>query len=225
MLPSLFFGFKWVVRRVRISLMSKYDIGGSQGRFQPGSKDQVLENRLDIISPEDMNEAELVLLEKLYKAVLIQSLPQHAITTDEIKTWHRRWLGNVYEWAGEERSVNMSKGTFQFAAAAQIAQLLNKFQQDYLQQYTPCTGYSREQLVEAISIIHIEFILIHPFRDGNGRLSRLLADVMAVQAGYQPLDYSYWDQSKAEYFAAIEQGMSMNYEAIQTLVERAISDA
>lgn len=40
---------------------------------------------------------------------------------------------------------------------------------------------SEEQLIEAIAITHVELILIHPFREGNGRLSRLLADVMAVQ--------------------------------------------
>ncbi len=48
---------------------------------------------------------------------------------------------------------------------------------------------SREQVIEAIATVHVELILIHPFREGNGRLSRLLADVMAVQAGFQSLDY------------------------------------
>ncbi len=204
--------------------MSKYDIGGSQGRYQSGSNDTVLENKLGIIEPTDMDEAELVLLEKLYQAFLFDDLPQAEITVDEIKTWHRLWLGNVYEWAGEERSVNMSKGAFQFAAAAQISQLLNKFEQDFLKQYTPCMGLSLEQLIEAIAVVHIEFILIHPFRDGNGRLSRLLADVMAVQAGYQPLDYSCWDQHKSEYFSAIGQGLSMDYDAMKGLVNRAIGE-
>lgn len=40
---------------------------------------------------------------------------------------------------------------------------------------------SEEQIIEAIAVTHVELILIHPFREGNGRLSRLLADVMAVQ--------------------------------------------
>ena len=76
----------------------------------------------------------------------------------------------------------MSKGDFQFAAASQIPQLLSKFEQAQLQPFTPCTGFATEQLIEAIATVHVEFILIHPFRDGNGRISRLLADVMAVQA-------------------------------------------
>lgn len=204
--------------------MSKYDIGGSQGRYQPGSNDRVLENKLGITEPADMDEAELVLLEKLYEDVLLAKLPAGKITVADIKTWHRRWLGNLYKWAGDERSVNMGKGDFQFAAAGQIPQLLSKFEQQYLSRHTPCTDFSPEQLIEAIAIVHVEFILIHPFRDGNGRLSRLLADVMAVQAGHQPLDYSCWDENKAEYFAAIGQGMSMNYEPMKDWVSRATSD-
>jgi len=50
----------------------------------------------------------------------------------------------------------------------------------------------------------VEFILIHPFREGNGRLSRLLADVMAVQSGRGPLDYSGWNEHKATYIQAPE---------------------
>lgn len=202
--------------------MTKYDIGGSQGSHQPGSNDQVLANKLGITDIADMHEAELVLLGKLYEEVLLNNLPQSSITVADIKTWHRRWLGNVYEWAGDERSVNMSKGDFTFAAAGQISQLLNKFEQDCLNNNTPCFGLNNKSLIEAIAVTHIEFILIHPFRDGNGRLSRFLADVMAVQAGIQPLDYTSWDQNKNVYFAAIQQGLDMNYEPIKSLVKQAI---
>jgi len=202
--------------------MAKYDIGGSQGLYQPGSNDLVLANKLGITEVEDMDEAELVLLEKIYEDVLINQLPDGFIKLEDIKTWHRRWLGNVYEWAGDERSVNMSKGGFTFAAAAQIPHSLNKLESDYLNRYTPCTDLNAEKLIEAIAIIHIEFILIHPFREGNGRLSRLLADVMAAQAGFQPLDYSMWDENKGEYFSAIQQGVDMNYEPMKKWVERAL---
>ena len=119
----------------------------------------------------------------------------------------------------------MSKGDFHFAAAGQIAQLLGKFEQDFLRRCTPCTGYSQEQLIEAVAVVHVELILIHPFRDGNGRLSRLLADVMMAQAGYSPLDYSSWDQDRTGYFAAIGQGVDMNYTPMQEWVARAMGDA
>jgi cell filamentation protein len=83
----------------------------------------------------------------------------------------------------------------------------------------------KEQVTEAIAIIHVELILIHPFREGNGRLSRLLADVMAVQGGFNPLDYQSWEQNKSQYISAIHAGMSMNYEPIKYWVSKALENA
>lgn len=96
--------------------MAKCDIDSSQSMFQPGSNNRVLANKLGITDPADMDEVELVLLEKLYESVLLEHLPEGTLKVTHLKNWHRRWLGNVYVWAGEERSVNMSKGDFHFAA-------------------------------------------------------------------------------------------------------------
>lgn len=197
---------------------NRYQVGGSQGAFQPGSHGQVLRNKLDVTTPEDMAELELMLLQKLYEAVLADVSPREPLTLTHLKTWHRRWLGNVYEWAGEERSVNMSKGGFHFAVAAQIPRLLTLFERDFLARFTPCHRLEREGLIEAIAATHVEFILIHPFREGNGRLSRLLADVMAVQAGQGPLDYSAWDADKIGYFTAIQAGVAGDYIPMQRYV-------
>ncbi|STV04795.1 fic family protein [Klebsiella pneumoniae] len=79
-----------------------------------------------------------------------------------------------------------------------------------------------EQLITAIAITHVELILIHPFREGNGRLSRLLADVMAVQGGYKPLDYQSWEENKTQYISAIHAGVSMDYEPMKHWVSEAL---
>ncbi len=71
-------------------------------------------------------------------------------------------------------------------------------------------------------VVHVELILIHPFREGNGRLSRLLADVMAVQAGFQPLDYESWTQHPEQYIAAIHAGLNLNYEPMKYWVNEAL---
>jgi cell filamentation protein len=117
----------------------------------------------------------------------------------------------------------MGKDGFQFAAAAQVPRLLENFERDCLHRYTPCEGADDKALTEAIAICHVELILIHPFREGNGRLSRLLADVMAVQAGHEPLDYSHWDANKAAYFAAIRCGMDADYAPMRELVSLALA--
>lgn len=202
--------------------MSKYATSGSQATYEADSNNQVLTNKFGIIAPEEMDDIELTLLEKLYQWVLLDNLPTRGITVAHLKQWHKIWLGNVYDWAGMERSVNMSKGDFHFAVAPQIPKLLSTFEQQYLRKYTPCYNLDGEALIEAIAVKHIEFILIHPFREGNGRLSRLLADVMAVQAGYEPLDYSAWDANIADYILAIQHGLSGHYEPIKHWVRQAL---
>lgn len=204
--------------------MSKYDINGLQNTSQPGSDEGVLANKLGIVHRADIDEAELMLLKKLYFSVLYDRLPAGAITVPILKGWHRQWLGNLYTWAGFERSVNMSKDGFPFAAADRIPSLLNDFERLYLRRYTPCTVYGRDALVEAIAVTHVEFILIHPFREGNGRIARLLADVMAAQAGCGPLDYSQWEACRPGYIRAIQAGLSEDYGMMQRWVDIALGD-
>lgn len=204
-------------------LMSRYQVSGWQNSYQEGSDGEVLKNKLGIVTRDDINHAELMLLRKLYVHVL-QQLPQGAITVRLIREWHRRWLGNVYAWAGCERSVNMSKGGFPFAAADRIPALLEDYDRRYLARYTPCFGMSRPDLIEAIALTHVEFILIHPFREGNGRIARLLADVMAVQAGLGPLDYSPWEAHRSHYIQAIQMGLLGDYRLMKTWVERIVPE-
>ena len=204
-------------------MTDRYAVYGAQGEFQPGSHDLVLVNKLGIQSVEDMNELELALLQQLYEEVLIKHPLDRALTVEDLKTWHRRWLGNVFAWAGQERSVNMGKDGFMFAASAQIPRLLAEFERTCLARWTPCHGMDTDALVEAIAVTHVEFILIHPFREGNGRLSRLLADVMAVQSGRAPLDYSTWNADKPAYIQAIHQGVQREYAPMKRLVAQALN--
>ncbi|WP_039057226.1 Fic family protein [Enterobacter sp. Bisph1] len=202
--------------------MSRYHVSSSEGQYEKNSGEQVLANKLGIATSDEMDEAELVLLEQLYQSVFEEQFPEGQLSVAMIKSWHRRWLGNIYEWAGQERAVNISKGGFMFAPSAQLPKLLNEFDTMYLAQYTPCSGIDEEQLITAIAITHVELILIHPFREGNGRLSRLLADVMAVQGGYKPLDYQSWEQNKTQYISAIHAGVSMDYKPMKHWVRKAL---
>lgn len=203
--------------------MGRYALHAADNEAQPGSGGLVLRNLAGVTAVDDINDLELELLAQLYQSVLVDELPDRALSVADIKHWHRRWLGNVYAWAGQERSVNMSKGGFSFAAAGQIPRLMANFEKSVLKRFTPCHGLTPAGLVEAIAVTHVELILIHPFREGNGRLSRLLADVMAVQAGHNPLDYSRWETHKAGYVAAIHAGLALNYEPMKFWVRTAMN--
>jgi len=204
-------------------MSNRYRVSGAEGEFEPGSEGQVLRNLVGINSVADMDELELELLLQLYEEVLVHGLPERTVRVKDLQDWHRLWLGNVYAWAGQERSVNMGKGGFAFAAAAQIPRLLSDFERNFLARWTPCGQLSDTELIEAIAVMHVEFILIHPFREGNGRLSRLLADVMAVQADHAPLDYSEWERRKPDYIAAIHAGFAGNYEPMCAFVREAMN--
>lgn len=207
-------------------MSDRYDASGTpEGEYQPGSENKVLLNKLGIIDPEEMDDIELQLLEQLYESVMNSVSVDQIITVSELCEWHRKWLGNVYEWAGKIRSVNMSKGNFSFAAVQQIPRLLAELDKSYLSVYTPCNELNDLALVEALSIIHVEFILIHPFREGNGRLARLLANVMALQAGKSEIDFGSWDQNKDAYFASIHAGLGGNYKPMEDLFRQVLLDS
>ena len=204
-------------------MSDRYDSSGTEeGQYQPESDGLVLLNKLGITNVQEMNDIELDLLEQLYDVVLSAVDVDQVITVADVFEWHRKWLGNVYGWAGKERSVNISKGEFHFAAAGQVPGLLKKFDKNYLDQYTPCDRMDDEQLIEAIAIVQAEFILIHPFREGNGRIARLLANVMALQANKPELDFSSWDRNRDDYFLAIQAAMDCNYKPMKDFVTQAL---
>lgn len=112
----------------------------------------------------------------------------------------------------------MSKPNMRFASALQIPKLAQTFEARYLPRFTALTDMNDQQLITLLAEVHVEFILIHPFREGNGRISRLLLDVMAVKAGAQPLDYSLWHEHKDYYFKGIQAGVDRNYQFIERLI-------
>lgn len=180
-------------------------------------------NKLGITDPDEMDDIELDLLDQLVDVVLETVEDDQMINSNDLCEWHRRWLANVYEWAGHYRSVNMGQGGFQFAAAHLVPGLMVELDKRYLSVYTPCLNMKEEALIEALAVVHVEFVLVHPFRDGNGRLSRVLANVMALQAGYPLLDFSYMDSNKNDYFAAIQTGLA-NYGPMKEMFKQVLRE-
>ena len=118
---------------------------------------------------------------------------------------------------------NMSKGHFPFAPAGQIPRLMAELQKGPLREFTPCRFRSLDHTVKALAVVHTELMLIHPFRDGNGRVGRLLAIVMALQAGLPPLNFgTISGRKRQEYFAAVRAGLDRNYEPMEKIFSAVI---
>jgi cell filamentation protein len=84
----------------------------------------------------------------------------------------------------------------------------------------------REEILYALAIVHVEFLLIHPFREGNGRLARLLSILMALQAGLPLLDFSnIKGKEKERYFAAVRAGLDRDYQFMETIFDGVLSRA
>jgi len=148
----------------------------------------------------------------------------HRFTSRDICDIHRLWLGELYEWAGHYRTVNVSREGFMFASAEQVPRLMNEFETGPLREFTPCHSSAPGEQARAIGVTHAELILIHPFRDGNGRCARLLATLMAAQAGLPALDFrGVVGAERERYVGAIQASMERNYDPITAVFSRVIA--
>lgn len=200
---------------------SRYSVPTDED-YEPASNNEVLKNYLGITCKNDIEALEEQELERTELELLKIFDKNHQFTAEDICNMHELWLGDIYPSAGKYRSVNMKKGDFLFASSGCISDLMRKFEQEFLAKYTPCHFVDIEKLAYALGTTHIELILIHPFREGNGRTARLLADLMAIQADQPSLNYASIDQTQniqgfEAYILAIHAGMSGDYEPIKRI--------
>ena len=182
------------------------------------------ENLLGIKNKAELDRVENIALkqaEDLFFRKLVSK--NHRFTATDICNMHKVWLGKIYEWAGKYRSVDLIKG-IRFAHARHIPSLMEDFEKRILSRHTPCVFNSRKRVVEALAEVHNELVLIHPFREGNGRLARLLSTLMALQAGLPQLDFSPIEKGKGKqkYFNAVQAGLAKDYQLMQEIFEKVI---
>lgn len=194
-----------------------------EDQYEEGSKGQVLKNLLHIKDKKKIEEIETRELYRITDELIGVYGQEHRFTADDICSMHRSWLGSIYEWAGSYRNVSISKSGFTFALPKFIPQLMADFEKEELARYTPCVFNAREEQIQALAVVHTEFLLIHPFREGNGRSARLLAVLMALQAGLPLLDFSEFEgERKEEYFLAVQKGLDKDYQSMEKIFSEVI---
>ncbi len=195
-----------------------------EAQFEPGSRGRVLKNLPGIRGKRHMDALEALHLEAATDWAIRHVAADQRFTAADICRWHTQWLRELYPWAGAYRQVNISKGRFVFAMAAQVPRLMRELERDVLARYTPCAFGNPDEVLEALAITHCELVLIHPFREGNGRVSRLLSTLMALQAGLPLLDFSgIKGKQRAAYFAAVRAGMGRNYTPMVEIFRKVVA--
>jgi len=193
-------------------MATRYEARGSQAEFELGSRGRVLRNLLGIRSVREIARRESVALLAATQHTIDETNVDQTFSAADIMRMHRTWLGEIYAWAGEYRQVNVQKDGFPFAAADQVPRLMLELERGPLHQFTPCRSQDIEAQARAMAVVHAELVLIHPFRDGNGRCARMLAVLMGLQAGLPALDFGgIKGQRKQRYILAVQAGMDRNY--------------
>ena len=151
-----------------------------------------LENKLGLTNEAELARAE----EKISKTKALELYDTGLLDTFAVGTFaglaaiHRHLFEDVYAFAGQMRTVNIAKGNFRFAPVMYLAAALESIDR------MPQTTY--DEIIEK----YVEMNVAHPFREGNGRSTRIWLDCILKKELHQVIDWSQVD--KSDYLLAME---------------------
>ena len=170
-----------------------------------------LTNKLGITDSSELARME----EKISKAKALELFEAGRLDTFPVGTFaglakiHGFMFGEIYDFAGKMREVNISKGHFRFAPVMYLEAALKHI--DKMPQST------FEEIIEK----YVEMNIAHPFREGNGRSARLWLDTLLKKELKQVIDWSIVD--KEDYLLAMERSPIKDVE-IKMLLKNALTD-
>lgn len=171
----------------------------------------VLKNKFNITDQVELNKQE----EKISKGKAIKLYDSGKINTVKVRTFaglkqiHKYLFEDIYDFAGKMRDVNVSKGSFRFAPVMYLAQALKSI--DKMPQST------FDEIVEK----YVEMNIAHPFREGNGRATRIWLDLIFKKELKRTVDWNLID--KNDYLLAMARSPVKDIE-IKHLLKNALTD-
>ena len=170
-----------------------------------------LENKLGLTSSADLAREEERISKKkaveLFETGLLDTLPAGKFVT--LQAIHKYLFEDIYDFAGEIRTVNMAKGNFRFAPLMYLQSALENIDK------MPQSNF--DEIVEK----YVEMNIAHPFREGNGRSTRIWLDHILKNEIGKVVDWSKLD--KEDYLLAMERSPIKDIE-IKVLLKNALTD-
>ncbi|EWH10144.1 cell filamentation protein Fic [Catenovulum agarivorans DS-2] len=154
----------------------------------------VLINKLNITTQDKLSDAELEFTAYRYSQYTSKITSLTEFNFSHLKYLHLHLFQDVYQWAGEIRTVDISKGNTRFCSCLRIEAEANK-QLARIQTLDPTQSHFFQEITD----IFCELNVIHPFREGNGRTQRFFFEELFFYLGY---NVAWPDISKEEWIEA-----------------------
>ena len=171
----------------------------------------MIENKLGITNEVELAKEE----ERITKLKALELFDTNKINEFEIGTYnglssiHNYLFSDIYDFAGRMRNVNIAKGNFRFAPVMYLKEALKKIDE------MPQDNF--DDIIKK----YVEMNVAHPFREGNGRSTRIWLDMILKKEIGKVIDWSKVD--KEEYLLAMERSPIKDTE-IKILLENALTD-
>ena len=169
------------------------------------------DNKLGLTNPADLVREE----ERISKKKALLLFDKRILDTLEagkfsaLKAIHKNLFDEIYDFAGEVRTVNLAKGNFRFAPLMYLEAALDNI--DKMPQST------FDEIVEK----YVEMNIAHPFREGNGRSTRIWLDLILKKELHKVIDWSRVE--KQDYLLTMERSPIKDIE-IKHILKAALTD-
>ncbi len=175
-------------------------------------------NKLNIKNINELNEIEIIKYRNLYEEY-IDKLPS-LISIKYFKRIHLYFFSDIYSWAGKIRKVKISKGNITFCYPQYIEKEMSNWTSKY-GNTNNILNMNKEAFAKYLAEMKTEFLIIHPFREGNGRLIRFVMDMLAYNNGYDLIwkNYNFTIKKREKYFLAMKKALlEKDYTDIEKII-------
>ncbi len=203
----------------------RYDISGNVEAEYFDADQTVLINKRGITDLAILEALERESLARAYETLLGETRLDTPMTYELLRHVHRRIFGDLYDWAGRWRTVWIRKPGITWPAPDFIDQSMRTWEREVLHKYPAGSLGKDDAFRAAVAEIQGEFLVVHPFREGNARAIKLLTDLLAVQTGRPPLAYDQSEEGKGQYIEAATAAFRKDYALMTVVIREALERA